>query len=501
MNTPGTASVVDVRGVSKRYANVQALVDVDFEVAPGEVRALLGKNGAGKSTLIRMLSGAELPDRGEVVLDGVPLGTAGVEGARRLGVRTVYQELSLVGSMTIAENMFMGRWLRSARGVDYRAMAEQTAAALRRLDIDLDPGTPVSELGIADQQMVEIARSLRDDLKVLILDEPTSSLAAGEVHRVLDTVNQIASEGVAVIYVSHRLDEIRRVAATASVMRDGRLVETAPVTELSTQDVVRMMLGTAAQEVSRVARPPRADLPVTVCVRGLAVEPKLQSVDLDLRAGEVLGLAGILGSGRTELLQAVAGVVAPSGGSVVIDGEDIAGRGVRVAIGKGIGLTPENRKEDGIFPLLGIDENMVVSDWKAVGRLGVLSPRAISSAAVSLMRRLSVKAASSHVEIATLSGGNQQKVVLARWLHARSRVLLLDEPTRGVDVEAKAQLYALVRELAATGCSVVFVSSELEELPAVCDRVLVLRGGRLVQEITAPDVATDALLAAAMSDD
>lgn len=501
MNIQEPALAVDVRGVSKRYANVHALAGVDFGVAPGEVRALLGKNGAGKSTLIRMLSGAESPDIGEVFLGGVGLGAGGVEGARRLGVRTVYQELSLVGSMTIAENMFMGRWLQSARGIDYRAMADQTATALRRLDIQLDPASPVGDLGIADQQMVEIARALREDLKVLILDEPTSSLAASEVDRVLDAVSQISAEGVAVIYVSHRLDEIRRVASTASVMRDGRLVETAPVTELSTRDVVQMMLGTAADETPAVAEAPRPDLPVVVSVRGLSVEPKFRDLDLDLRAGEVLGLAGVLGSGRTELLQAIAGVVEPAAGSVTIDGADIAGRGVRHAIGKGIGFTPENRKEEGIFPLLGIDENIVVSDWTSVGRFGVLSPKTIAAAARALIGRLSVKAASSSVEIDTLSGGNQQKVVVARWLHAKSQVLLLDEPTRGVDVEAKAQLYALVRELAASGCSIVFVSSELEELPAVCDRVLVLRNGRLVQEITAPGVATDVLLAAAMSDD
>ena len=493
-------TVVDVRNASKRYLNVTALSRVDFSVGAGEVRALLGKNGAGKSTLIRLISGAEQPDTGEVRLDGTVLGSAGVDGARRLGVSTVYQELSLIGSMTVAENMFMGRWLRGARGIDYGAMAEQSKLGLERLGLRLDPNATLGDLGIADQQMIEIARALIGDPKVLILDEPTSSLAADEVTRVLDVVSQISSDGVAVIYVSHRLGEIRRIASTASVMRDGQLVDTAGVAELSTGQVVSMMLGDTVDELQPLDVPPDPNSEVAVSIRDLVWEPKLNGVNLELRKGEVLGIAGVLGSGRTELLEVISGISSPDSGSVTIDGRDLVGRGHEFALRAGVGLTPENRKEDGIFPELSIAENIVVSDWKPVSRLGVLRMRAIQDTAKRLMKNMSVKASSPDDEIGTLSGGNQQKVVIARWLHAKSSVLLLDEPTRGVDIEAKAQIYALMRELAAAGTSIVFVSSEIEELQAVCDRAVVLRAGQIMDEFHVPDIRTETLLAAAIAD-
>lgn len=502
-NSPfqGTADLVaDVRDVSKQYPNVQALTRVDFTVSPGEVRALLGKNGAGKSTMIRLLSGAETADTGQVFLNGELLGGKGIEGARALGVRTVYQELSLIQTMTIAENMFMGRWLRNRTGIDYKAMAQATEKALSRLALTFRPTQLVSELGIADQQMVEIARALMDDSKLLILDEPTSSLSAGEVTRVLDVVSQLSGEGVAVIYVSHRLSEIRRVASTASVMRDGRLIDTRAIGDLTTLEVVQMMLGDAASEMEPIDSAPTAHGEVLISVKGLALEPKLKNVNLELRAGEVVGLAGILGSGRTELLQSIAGIATPDSGSIIVDGKDLAGKGNTHALKHGIGMTPENRKEEGIFPLLGIDENIVVSDWTRVSSAGILSPAKISAAAQKIVSQMSIKTSSTRAELNTLSGGNQQKAVIGRWLHADSKVLLLDEPTRGVDIEAKAQIYALIRDLAANGRAVVFVSSEVEELPAVCDRVYVLRGGEVVEEFVAPHISTDTLLAAAMAE-
>lgn len=495
-----TALVADVRDVSKQYPNVQALTRVDFTVNPGEVRALLGKNGAGKSTMIRLLSGAETPDSGQVYIGGEPLGTKGIHGARALGVRTVYQELSLIQSMTIAENMFMGRWLLNRTGVDYRAMAVATEKALSRLALTFRPNQLVSELGIADQQMVEIARALMDDLKLLILDEPTSSLSASEVNRVLDVVSQLSAEGVAVIYVSHRLSEIRRVASTASVMRDGLLIDTRAIGDLTTREVVEMMLGDAASELDPIESAPGGQGEVLVSVKDLVLEPKLKGVSLELRAGEVIGIAGILGSGRTELLQSIAGIATPDSGSIVMGGKELVGKGNARALKCGIGMTPENRKEDGIFPLLGIDENIVVSDWNPVSVGGVLSPSRIGAAAQKIVGQMSIKTSSTRAELNTLSGGNQQKAVIGRWLHAQSTVLLLDEPTRGVDIEAKGQIYAIIRDLAANGRTVVFVSSEVEELPAVCDRVFVLRGGEVVEEFVAPNISTDTLLATAMAE-
>jgi simple sugar transport system ATP-binding protein len=423
-----------------------------------------------------------------------------VAGAQHLGVRTVYQELSLVGSMTVAENMFMGRWPRKRGALDHRHMAAATGQALKNLGLEIDPNVNVERLSAADQQMVEIARAIREEPKLLILDEPTSSLAAGEVERVLETVRRIADSGVAVIYVSHRLGEIRQIARNASVMRDSRLIDTREIAGVQTRDIVKMMVGDSTQDIPEAFDAKGVDGEIMVDVKGMVIEPKLHGVDLSLRRGEVLGIAGVLGSGRTEILQAIAGLITPSEGCITIIGRDATGKGLARAISSGIGLTPESRKELGIFPYLGVDENMVVSDWSAVSRRGFLSPLLIERAATGLIERLKIKTRTPRVEMQTLSGGNQQKAVIGRWLHADSKMLLLDEPTRGVDVEAKAQIYRLVRGLAAQGRGVIFVSSEIEELPLVCDRVLILRGGKIVNEYVAPDIDVDALLANAIAE-
>ncbi|TNM63163.1 sugar ABC transporter ATP-binding protein [Streptomyces sp. NP160] len=488
-----------LEGVSKRYSGVQALSGVDLQIRRGEVRALLGKNGAGKSTVIRMLAGAEAPDTGTVTLSGTVLERATVQGAHALGVRTVFQELTVIPDMTVAENLFMGSWPHGRAGIDRRRMLAGAEEALHRIGVDLDPRRPVGQLSIADQQMVEIARAVADDPGLLILDEPTSSLAAAEVERVLATVQTIRAAGVAVVYVSHRVSEIRRVADTATVMRDGRVIDTVDLAGTSNADVVQMMLGEAQASTFPVQASTSAGR-VLVSVRDLAVEPKVHDVSFDVREGEVLGLAGVLGSGRTELLQVIAGLRKPDAGRVEVDGVRVDGRGLAAALRLGIGLTPEDRKNDGIIPDLGVDENLVITDWKPVAAGGVINGRRLAAAARRGIDSMSVKTHSPATPIGTLSGGNQQKVVIGRWLHAGSRVLLLDEPTRGVDVQAKAQIYALLRDLAAQGRAVVFVSSEMDEINLVCDRALVLAGGRIVAEHLAPHIETDKLLLAAIAE-
>ena len=495
-----SAPAAELRGASKAYGRLQALSSVDLRVEPGEVRALLGKNGAGKSTLIRLLSGAEAPDSGEVLIAGEHNERADVQAAQRLGVRTVYQELSLIPELTVSENMALGSWPIHLGRIDWSAMHTRASASLARIGVRVDPRRQVGSLSIADQQMVEIARAVSAGPRLLILDEPTSSLAAAEVDRVVEVVDTIRRTGVAVIFVSHRVSEIRRVADSATIMRNGRVVDTFRMEQRTTREMVNLMLGEAADETERVAVPlePSATL---VEVRGVTLSPKLEGIDLDVRAGEVLGVAGVLGSGRTELLQVMAGLRAPDSGTVRIAGVRTEGRGLRVAQRLGVGLTPEDRKVDGIVPDLGLDENLVISDLGKVSHAGVLSRSRVLSAARRAMDALSVKATSPTTPISALSGGNQQKIVIGRWLHAGSKVLLLDEPTRGVDVRAKAQIYALLRELAAGGTAVVFVSSEMEELAYVCDRVVVLRGGRIEAEHRAPQVETDELLLAAIAED
>ncbi len=495
--------VARVAGATKRYPGVVALDRVDFSIRAGEVRALLGKNGAGKSTLIRLLTGAEAPDEGRVEICGRPLAASGparTREAAQLGVRAVYQELSLVPGMSIAENMFLGVWPRSQAGVlDHALMARETREALGLLGLELDPHRHVGTLSPAQRQMVEIARALMGRPRLVILDEPTSSLAAAEVEAVFRAVRRVSAAGVAILYVSHRMKEIREIAATATVMRDGRITSTVPVAEADTGEIVRMMLGHDEHRDQMVEARVSDTAPVVLAVRGLAVPPKLVDVSFELRRGEVLGIAGLLGSGRTELLRAVAGIDTAAAGEIRLDGTPVRGGDWAAMLRRGLAYTPESRKEDGIFPLLGVDENIIVSDRSKVGHMGVLSWSRIAAAASAIIERMSIKTDRTATPIGTLSGGNQQKAVIGRWVYAGSRILLLDEPTRGVDVEAKTQIYAIIRALAAEGKSVIFVSSEVEELPNVCDRVLVLREGRFAEEFRAPGIDADRLLAACIA--
>ncbi len=416
------------------------------------------------------------------MIDGEPL-TGGVTEAGRRGVATCYQELSLIRDVTVAENLSLGKWPTGRFGIDRRRMVRSARATLERLGADIDPDTVVSSLTLAQQQIVEIARAVQEEPKLLILDEPTSALATAEVDIVLATVQRLSAEGVAVIYVSHRMDEIRQIADSATVMRNGRIIETVSIAGADTNRIIHLMLGEALDSAPTVRRA-RTDGEVLLQVEDLAIAPKLDGVTFDARAGEVLGIAGLLGAGRTELLRAIAGHDRIRSGTVRVRGTTEPRPTPRRMRQLGIGMTPEDRKGTGIIPGLGIDENIVMSDWKRVSSGGFLASGRIRAATKALGQRLSIKADDLTRPINTLSG-KPAKAVIARWLHADSDVLLLDEPTRGVDVQAKAQIYDIMRQVADSGKAVVFVSSEAEELPLACDRVLVLRGGRIREEFTA----------------
>jgi ABC-type sugar transport system ATPase subunit len=496
----GREVVARLENCTKRYPGVLALERADFEMRAGEVRALLGKNGAGKSTLIRLLTGAEQPTEGTVAIGGRQMavnGSGRAAEAYLLGVRAVYQELSLVADLTIAENLFLGRWPRRYGIISRGEMAKASQDALSTLGVDLDPQRTVASLAPAERQMVEIARVLIGNPRLVILDEPTSSLAEAEAQKVLAAVKRIAARGIAVIYVSHRMNEIRRIADSVTVMRDGRIVETVAVEGADTREIVRLMLGSELSEEAALV--PATPGKVVLELKDIRLAPKLDGVSLELREGEVLGIAGLLGAGRTELLEIVMGIRSPSSGRVMVDGRDRGTGSYRDMVDRGFGFTPENRKEAGIVPMLGVDENTVSTNFAAVSRNGILSAERIAEATHRVVERLHIKTARTDTPIATLSGGNQQKVVIGRWVHADARVLLLDEPTRGVDVEAKAQIYRIIRELAAEGRAIIFVSSEVEELPLVCDRVLVLRDHRIAEEMKAPDIDQDRLMAACLS--
>ncbi|NIH85282.1 sugar ABC transporter ATP-binding protein [Amycolatopsis granulosa] len=488
-----------VRGLVKNYPGVRALDGVDFHLAAGEVRALLGKNGAGKSTLVKILSGALRADAGRVELDGQVVQPAGPAEARAAGIATVHQELSLVPELTVAENLLLGRWHEAGtRGplISPAAMAAYAQRHLGVLGVAIDPKAKVGALSVAQQQMVEIARALSYGGKVLILDEPTSSLATAEVAALLELVRRLAADGLSVVYVSHRMDEIPRVADSVTVLRDGQHVATRPISEANTAQIVDMMTGGAIH--SHRPRTTAAAGRTVLSVSGLSTADKVRDVTFELREGEVVGIAGLLGSGRTELLRCLSGLTTPASGSMRLDGQPFRPRNPRQAIRAGVGLAPEDRKREGLALGMSVSANLVMASLPAVRSRGLLSAGRERRTATASCTRLSVKTPSLRTAVGTLSGGNQQKVVLGKLLNAGTRVLLLDEPTRGVDVEAKDQIYQLIRDLAATGAAVLMVSSELEELFEVCDRLLVLRDGHVVAQPEVADTALPSVMALAM---
>lgn len=469
---------LELRNVAKTYPGVVALHGVDFTLAPGEIRALLGKNGAGKSTLMRIACGNERPDSGEVLVDGESVAFRGPSDARARGIEIVYQELNLVPWVTVAEAMSIGDWPKSGGRIDRNEMKRRANEAFARVGVDIDPALHVYQLSTAQQQLLEIGKAISRHPKVLLLDEPTSSLAAAEVDRLLDVVRRIAAEGVAVIYVSHRLAEIAQLVHSVTVLRDGRLVETGSVEQVTGDRIVRLMMGDSTNEIDNsFESPDLSAAPVALRVRDLSVGGLLEHVDFDLHRGEVLGIAGLLGSGRSELLRVLAGFAAPDAGTIELGSGQYRPH-IRHMLDQGVALCPEDRRVEGLIPHLGVHENLAIGRWSQLSTAGRVSWSAVRSMATDIVRRLSIKTADITTPIGTLSGGNKQKVMIGRWLELAHTAMLLDEPTRGVDVEAKAQIYRTIRQTAAVGSGVLVVTSEPEELLLCCDTVLFLAGGR-----------------------
>jgi ribose transport system ATP-binding protein len=476
-------AVLEVRGLAKQYPGVRALDGVDFDVRPGEVHCLLGPNGAGKSTLIKCVSGAVEPTEGEILFDGEALPTGEPSAALARGIATIYQELDLVEDLSVAESVFLGHEPRRAgRLLDREAMRRETAALLERLDHPgISPGARVRALRPAAQQVVSIARALSRRVRLLIMDEPSAILDDNEIETLFGVVRRLTADGVGVIYISHRLDEVRRIGDRVTVLSDGRTVATGLPASASPDRLVELMVG---RKVDRLfpARP-SGGTDVLLSVRGLTRAPDVLDASFEVRAGEVLGIGGLVGAGRSELMRLVYGLDRPDAGEVFVDGTRLApGRPDR-AIAAGLGFAPEDRKSQGLLLDWSLTKNVSLAD------LGRFVPRALinggaeRSAVREQLRALNTVPDDGERIVRELSGGNQQKVVLARWLLRRCRVLLLDEPTRGVDVGAKAEIYRVIGELAGAGLGVVVVSSELAELAGLCTRVLVMREGRLVAEV------------------
>jgi ribose transport system ATP-binding protein len=501
--------LVEMTGITKRYGGVLACDGVDLTVRAGEVHALLGENGAGKSTLMKVLSGDVADHTGSILIEGRSVQFGKPADAQHTGIAMIHQELDLVPGLSVAENLYLGRELRNRFGVvDRRKMAAHTRELLRRTGIDLDPLRPVGALRIGEQQLVTIARALSLDAKVLIMDEPTSALSSTEVDRLFAVITELRRSGTGIVYISHRMDEIGQVADRATVLRNGRKVAEFDARKLTAEQAAEAMVGRSVQTMFRAERAAVGD--ELLSVSGFAVRPRRPRVgrrepagiDLTVHRGEIVGLCGLLGSGRTELLESLFGA-GSSGtweGKVTLDGRPVRPRGPHRALREGIAFVPEDRRSSGLVLEHSVLANTVLSVLGRLGVAGLVRRRAEVSETERTVRQLKVKLGRILDPVGTLSGGNQQKVVFGRMLLTEPRLLLLDDPTRGVDIGAKAEIYQLLGEIAGRGIGVLLASSELPELVGVCHRVVVLRAGRSVAEFVTAEVGEAELLAAAMGE-
>ncbi|MFP5219846.1 MAG: sugar ABC transporter ATP-binding protein [Actinomycetes bacterium] len=471
-------------GIVKAFPGVRALDGVDLDVRPGEVHCLLGQNGADKSTLIKVLAGAHTPDEGTVTWIGEPVRLANPQAAMRIGVATIYQELDLVDGLTVAENVYLGHE-RSTGGFVRTAEAhEATAQLLRRLGHpEIRPGLEVGRLSAAGKQIVSMARALSHDARLIVMDEPSAVLDAGEVQKLFGVIRDLTADGIAVVYISHRLEEIRQIGDRVTVLKDGRTVATGlPARDTSTAELIRLMTGRSIEYVFPARPAMRPAAPVVLEVTGLTRPGEFSDVSFVVRAGEIVGLAGLVGAGRSEVVETVYGARRAAAGSVLVNGKKLRNGSVGSAVAAGVGLAPEERKSQALLLDQSLVRNLSLSTLNRFSRSGFVRRDDERAAAQEQVDALDVRPVGVERAARTLSGGNQQKVVLGRWLMRGCRVLLLDEPTRGVDVGARSEIYALVRRLADDGVAVVVVSSEIEEVLGLSDRVLVLRDGRVVHE-------------------
>ncbi|WP_246002088.1 sugar ABC transporter ATP-binding protein [Allorhizocola rhizosphaerae] len=491
-----SASLLTLDGVSKSFGAVAALRDVRLELAGGQVHGLVGENGAGKSTLVKILAGVHAPDAGTVTLDGQPLRLSGPAEARAAGIAVIYQEPTLFPDLSVAENIFMGRQpLRGLRRIDTAKMRTDAGELFARLGVHLDPDRPARGLSIADQQLVEIAKAISLDARVLVMDEPTAALSGVEVERLFAVTRALRDAGAAVLFISHRFDEVFALCQRITVMRDGRWVSTDPVDALTVDVVVRRMVG---REVS--AMYPKQDTTVgapRLQVRGLSRDGAFADVGFTVHSGEIVALAGLVGAGRSEVCRAIFGIDRYDAGEVLVDGVRLSNGDTAAAIKAGVALVPEDRRQQGLVMELSVQRNATLPRRWELARGGLLLGASERRAAAAWAQRLQVKAGRLTDAVSTLSGGNQQKVVLAKWLATKPRVLIVDEPTRGIDVGTKAEVHRLLSQLAAEGVAVLMVSSELPEVLGMADRVLVMHEGRLTADIPRQRATEESVMHAA----
>lgn len=493
---PGT---LKVRNVSKAFPNVQALSDVSLDIRPGEVLAFMGENGAGKSTLLKIINGDYQPDAGTITLDGKELSFSNPKQAHQTGIRVIYQEPEIVPGVDVPENIWVGELPRRFGFIDRRTLNEKAKSRLKEYGFEkvLPTNLMGDALSSAQRQLVEIMRALKSNVRVLALDEPTSSLTDEEVERLFALVNRLRNEGVAIIYVSHRINEIKRLCDRIAILRDGKLVTVQPSSELSEANIVSLMVGRDLSDVFQ-RKPAGTDREI------LRVDEVYSNwhngVSCYINAGEVVGFSGLVGAGRSELAKVIFGELPKDGGHIYLDGEEISPRRPDQAITKGIGFAPEDRKREGLILIRSVLENASMAILRQLSRFHIVSSGQERAIVSGFVEKLQVRTPSLDQEVGKLSGGNQQKVVLARWLAAKPKLLILDEPTRGIDVGAKAEIYRLIDDLANEGLGIMLISSELPEILGLSDRIYVMQNGRITGELAGAEATEEVILEMAMAD-
>ncbi len=494
---PGrVTALIELRGITKRFGPVEVLSEVDLSLHAGRVHSLAGENGAGKSTLVKILGGIHQPDGGRILIDGAEVAIRGAAGAQRHGIAVIHQHPTVFPDLSVAENIFVGRQPGRPGRIDWAAMRREARELLSRLRMEIDVRLPVKMLGIAERQTIEITRALSLDARVLVMDEPTSAISSSEVDRLFEIVLRLKQQGVAILFISHFIDEILRLGDEVTVLRSGRRVVTCPAAELSPEQTVRHMVGSDLatffpKEAAQIGAP-------VVSVRGLSGAGFVEDVGFDLRAGEILGFFGLVGAGRSEVAQMLFGITRPDRGEVQLDGRRVRLRSPQDALQHGISLLPEDRHQQGLVLEFPIRANATLPILRRLARrLGIVDRRAEAKIALDFAQRMRVIATGIEQPTSTLSGGNQQKVLLAKWLIPAPRVLILDQPTRGIDVGAKAEIHRIVSHLATQGIAIILIGDDAAEVSAMADRILVFRGGRVVAEFAREAFDQEAMLLAA----
>jgi ribose transport system ATP-binding protein len=488
--------LISVQKLCKSFPGVRALHDVQFELVAGEVHALMGENGAGKSTLMKILAGVYTKDSGEILYNGRPVDFTGPGEAQAAGIGIIHQELYLMGHLTVAQNMFIGREPRGALGLflDEDKLNRQATRILDHMNLKLDPRTPVGTLTVAKQQMVEIAKALSFDSRVLIMDEPTAALNNAEIGELFKMIRELKARGVGIVYISHKMDELKQISDRVTVLRDGEYVATVPTATTSIETIISMMVGRTLTDMARMAgSTPLGD--VALEVRGLHCGPLVRDISFKLRKGEILGFAGLMGAGRTEVARAIFGADAPTSGEVLVNGQKVTIRAPQQAVSRGIGYLSEDRKRFGLATGMDVEANVVMSNLASFLSLGfILRKQSIRETTRRFIQLLNIRTPSSTQEVRLLSGGNQQKIVIAKWLSRDCDILFFDEPTRGIDVGAKSEIYKLLRTLADQGKAIVMISSELPEILRMSDRIVVMCEGRITGELSPEEASQERIM-------